>query len=222
MAIFASRQEAGQLLSKKISELKLQIVNPIVLGIPRGGLATGYPVAKSLNAPLDAIVLRKLPVPDNPETGFGAVAIDKTAIFNDDLLARLFLTKAEVKHIVDDVYQEVLRRNRVYRANRPFPELAKRAVILTDDGLATGITMLAAIQFAKRKKADKIIVAVPVAHQEAYEKVKKEADTAVALAVSGSGYFAVASFYREFPEMTDEQAVEYLQKNQYETKQPGI
>lgn len=214
MPIFRDRQEAGNILVKKLLPLKPELADGIVLGIPRGGVPIGFLVAKELECPLDIIVLRKLPIPDNPEAGFGAVTLDKIPILNETLLSQINLSQRQINRIVDGVYEEVLRRNRVYRHNKPFPSLNGRSVILTDDGLATGYTMLAAVEFAKRKNAAQIIVAVPVAHREAYNIVKKEADEVVVLHISDFPYFAVASFYKEFSDMSDEEVVSYLEREQ--------
>ena len=210
MAIFSDRIEAGQLLADKLAQIKSRLVDPIVLGIPRGGVPIGSCIAKAIGAPLDVIVLRKLPIPDNPEAGFGAVTIDKVTIFNESMAGYLGLNEKEINGIVERVYKEVLRREKVYRKNRPFPPLAGRSVILTDDGLATGITMLAAVKFAWAKMAKEIIIAVPVAHQEAFDLLKKEADRVIVLHVDNAPFFAVASFYREFTDMKDEEVISYL------------
>lgn len=212
MLIFSDRQEAGNILAERLHPSKPKLKDPIVLGIPRGGVTIGFFVAKALECPLDAIVLRKLPIPYNPEAGFGAVTLDKIAVLNEALLSQINLSQTQVNRIVDDVYKEVLRRNRVYRQNKPFPNLKGRSVILTDDGLATGYTMLAAVEFSKRKNAAEIIAAVPVAHREAYNLVKDEADEVIALHTSDLPYFAVASFYREFPDMSDAEVVSYFKK----------
>lgn len=213
MILFRNRLEAGEKLSEELSALKPAPKDPIVLGIPRGGVPVGYRIAQALGSPLDTIVLRKLPMPRNPEAGFGAVTLDKVAIFNQDLLSLIDLNKLEKEKIIDDVYKEVLRRNKVYRQSKPFPDLEKRSVILTDDGLATGYTMLAAVKFVRKKKAGQIIVAVPVAHREAYELVSRESDKIIVLHVSDEPYFAVASFYRSFPDMSDEEVVSYLKNS---------
>lgn len=210
MVIFNDRQEAGNILAEKLQPLKPKLKNPIVLGIPRGGVPIGFIVAKTLECPLDTIVLRKLPIPHNPEAGFGAVTLDKIAILNEKLLSEIHLSKPQIDGIIDNVYEEVLRRNNVYRRDKPFPDLNGRCVVLTDDGLATGYTMLAAIEFSKRKGAAEIIAAVPVAHREAYNLVKKEADKVVVLHISDFPYFAVASFYGEFSDMWDEEVIAYL------------
>lgn len=212
MVIFHDRIEAGKILAEKIFSIKSSLKDPIVLGVPRGGVPVGHIIAEKINAPLDTVALRKLPIPDNPEAGFGAVCMDKVTIFNEPLLSYLNLSGQAKDAIVRDVYKEVLRRNKAYRKDRPFPPLENRSVIITDDGLATGITMLAAVEFARRKKADEIIVAVPVAHRDAYELVKKNCDRIFALHISAESYFAVVSFYQKFTDMEDKEVVFYLDK----------
>lgn len=212
MVLFNDRLQAGDFLAKKFSLLKPQPKEPIVLGIPRGGIPVGYRLAKSLASPLDTIVLRKLPVPTNPEAGFGAVTLDRTVIFNQELLSFIQLDDDQMDKIIHDVYKEVLRRNQVYRKGRSFPSLEKRSVILTDDGLASGFTMLAAVKFVRKRKAGEVIVAVPVAHRQAFDLVRTESDRMVVLHISDAPYFAVASFYREFPEMSDQEVISYLER----------
>lgn len=210
MVLFDNRQDAGRLLVEELLPLRSKLKDPIVLGIPRGGIPVGFQIAKILECPLDTIVLRKLPIPANPEAGFGAVTLDKVVIFNESLLARLYLSQDSINKIVDNVYKEVLRRNRVYRKDKPFPALDNRSVILTDDGLATGYTMLAGIEFSRKRKAKEIIVACPVGHRQAYRLVKKKADKMIILHISDLDYFAVASFYKEFPDMSDAEVISYL------------
>lgn len=212
MIIFNSRQEAGGILAQRLLALKSKLKDPIVLGIPRGGVPVGFSITKVLDCPLDTIALRKLPIPDSPETGFGAVTLDKIAIFNETLLSHINLSQLQINKIIDEVYKEVLRRNRVYRQNKPFPSLNERSVILTDDGLATGYTMLAAIKFVRERQSGEVIVAIPVAHREAYELVKKETDKIFVLHISDLAYFAVASFYNDFPDMSDEEVASYLER----------
>jgi putative phosphoribosyl transferase len=212
MILFSDRLQAGDFLAKKLSLFKSQLKDPIVLGIPRGGIPIGYRLAKSLASPLDTMVLRKLPMPTDPEAGFGAVTLDRTVIFNQELLSFIHLDDDQIDKIIHDVYQEVLRRNQVYRKGRPFPSLEKRSVILADDGLASGFTMLAAVKFVRKRKAQEVIVAVPVAHRQAFDLVRSESDQMVVLHISDAPYFAVASFYREFPEMSDQEVISYLEK----------
>ena len=123
MITFRNREEAGRLLSRKLLELKSRFDNPVVLGIPRGGIPMGYFIARALHCPLEPIVLRKLPIPFDPEAGFGAVTLDRETVFNKTLLSRLGLSQKEIEEIISTVYQEVLRRNRIYRGNKPLPSL---------------------------------------------------------------------------------------------------
>jgi putative phosphoribosyl transferase len=212
MITFRNREEAGRLLSRKLIGLEPRLENPVVLGIPRGGIPVGYFIAKALHCPLEPIVLRKLPIPSDPEAGFGAVTLDRETVFNKTLLSRLDLSRKEIEKILSTIYQEVLRRNRIYRGNKPFPSLHHRSVILTDDGLASGFTMLAAVKFIKKRNVKKIIVAVPVAHRTAYNVIQEQVDKVVVLYISDLPRFAVASYYTEFPEMDDEEVISYLNK----------
>ena len=150
MVLFKNRQDAGERLAKRVEAINVK--KPIVLGIPRGGIEVGYPIAHSLSCDLEPITLRKLPIPETDQMGFGVVTLDKEVILNRDLLQGLFLEQNGIDSIVEDVYSEVLRRDKVYRGNRRFPELSENSVIITDDGLATGYTMLGALRFARAEK----------------------------------------------------------------------
>lgn len=209
---FENRIDAGEKLAKEIIQQEPELENPIVLGIPRGGVPIGYVLTKKLGGELDTIVLRKIPIPQDPEAGYGAVTLDKTVILNKELLSYIHLTKEEMEDGIEKVYQEVLRRNKVYRKGKPFPNLKERSVILTDDGLASGYTMLAAVEFCKKKKPKQIIVAVPVASDSAAELIEPEVDRFILLHKSYSMYFAVASFYERFEDLKDKEVVEILEK----------
>ncbi|MBI2368742.1 MAG: phosphoribosyltransferase [Deltaproteobacteria bacterium] len=212
---FATRVRAGEQLAERLATRAL--TDPIVLGIPRGGLPVGVPIAQRLGCPLDAIVLRKVPVPWSPEMGYGAVTLDATRVMNAPLLRRLKLTPEEVDRDVARVYEEVLRRDRIYREGRPFPPLQGRSVILTDDGLATGYTMLAAVVFARKHQPQKVLVAVPVSSDTAAELLRAAADDLICLYVSEAPSFAVANFYEDFSDMTDEEVLQWLKR----AREPG-
>jgi putative phosphoribosyl transferase len=214
MVIFRDRKQVGQVLAEKLIPLKPSLGEPIVLGIARGGVPIGFYLARAINGPLDILVLRKLPLPENDQMGFGAVTLDKRVILNEYLIRRSHVSREDISLIVNEVYEEVLRRNRIYREDRPFPNLKGKSVIITDDGLATGYTMLTAVKFAQEKKAEQVIVAVPVAHSEAYDLVKKQVDRIICLHVSKGFYFAVASFYESFPDLKDSEVVQFLKKSQ--------
>ena len=211
MILFKNRLDAGERLAEKI-HLGKEDKNPIVLGIPRGGISVGYPVARKLNCLLEPITLRKLPIPQNDQMGFGAVTLDRQVILNRRLIDAGYVSEREIDPIVDEVYEEVMRRDKLYRGTRPFPELKDRCVIIVDDGLATVFTMLAAIQFAKEKEAIKILCAVPVAHENSYNMVKREVDSIICIHIDRGYSFAVASFYESFPDMLDSEVISILNK----------
>lgn len=208
--------DAGRKLTRALIESGAGFKNPIALGIPRGGIPVGYVLAEKLECELDTIVLRKIPIPSDPEAGYGAVALDKTVILNQEIVDHLHLSREEMEQGIEEVYQEVKRRNDLYRKGRAFPDLKDRSVILTDDGLATGYTMLTAVEFCQKKKPKEIIVAVPVASDSAAELIRPEVDRFIVLHISHSFYFAVASFYERFEDMTDEEVVEILDESRKE------
>jgi putative phosphoribosyl transferase len=211
--LFEDRFEAGRKLAELLKRENHKFKEPIVLGIPRGGVPVGAVVAGELSCELETIVLRKIPIPQDPEAGFGAVTLDRTVILNQELLEYVKITKEQMEREIEEVYQEVLRRDVVYRGKRPFPDLKNRSVILIDDGLASGYTMLAAVKFCRNKNPERIIAAIPVASDSAAELIQKEVDEFVVLHTSHSFYFAVASFYERFEDMEDEEIVEILERS---------
>jgi putative phosphoribosyl transferase len=216
MALFKDREDAGKQLARRIAGEQFACTKEaVVLGIPRGGVAVGLPVAELLRCPLYPITLRKLPTPTNDQVGFGAVTLEKSVILNEDVLAGSDLSSGDIQRIVDEVYKEVLRRNRRYLGRRRFPDLKGRNVIIVDDGLATGYTMLAAVRYAREKQAACVMAAVPVAHEEAYARIEKETDELVCLHVDHGYFFAVASFYDAFPDMSDEEVMGLLKRQEY-------
>jgi putative phosphoribosyl transferase len=198
--IFRDRSDAGKKLSEHLPQR-----DAIVLAIPRGGVPVGYEVAKKLGAPLDLIMPRKLPIPSEPEAGFGAVAPDGTVVLNEGLVGYLGLSPAEIENIVGDVLKEVRRRVREYRGNKPLPDLKGKNVIVVDDGLASGYTMIAAVRAIRKERPKKIVVAVPCSPESSLERLEKEADQVVCLAVQRYGPFAVASYYERFPDLSDDE-----------------
>ncbi len=205
---FRTRKEAGIALGRELREMDFE--NPIVLGVPRGGVPVGYEVAEALGAELDVVVLRKLPIPGNPEAGFGAVSVDGSVVFNEELLEMLRLEDEAVRGIVGRVLEEVRRRDRAYRGERGFPEVKGREALVVDDGIASGFSMVSAVQMLKRHEAGRVIVAVPVAPLGSLETVGEYADDVFCLIGQRRLPFAVASFYEEFPEMSDAEVRSYL------------
>jgi putative phosphoribosyl transferase len=206
--LYKNRTDAGKKLAAKLEKYKNK--NVIVFAIPRGGVPVGYEVAKFLEAPLDVIVARKLHIPWNPEAGFGALAPDGTTILNEEMVIDLAIDEKTIQKIKKEVFEEIKRREKIYRGTKPFPQVKEKIVILIDDGLASGYTMLAAIKYLKNLKPAKIVVAVPTASESAYNEVKKVADEVVSLYVQKGYPYAVASFYQDWYDLSDEEVMNYL------------
>jgi putative phosphoribosyl transferase len=207
-AHYKDRRQAGERLAQHLAEYRGR--RTIVLGIPRGGVAVGVPIAEALEAELDVIVLRKIPIPWEPEAGFGAVTAEGDVILNEAMVRRLGLRQDEITRQAERVRAEVERRARAYRGDRPFPELQGRPVIVVDDGLATGYTMIAALRSARVRGAEELICAAPVSPADSLEAVRPYADRVVCPLVTREYPFAVASFYERFPDMSDDEVRELL------------
>ena len=206
--IFRDRTEAGQKLAlalKKFAGRK----EAIVLFLPRGGVVLAVEVARALDLPMDLVIPRKLGAPFNPEYAIGAITEDSEGIFNEEVIAELGISPRTLKKIVAREKKEAQRRLQAYRGDRSPLDLAGKTVILVDDGIATGLTMRAAIKSVRAKKAAKIIVAVPVAARDSLARIKREVDRAVCL--NTPRFFgAVGAFYQEFGQVKDEEVVELL------------
>lgn len=209
--LFKDRDDAGEQLAQALKEYKGR--DAIVLGIPRGGVVVAYHVAKKLGVPADAIVVRKVPIPWSPEAGFGAVGPDGSVIVNEEMTPYLGMSPGEISRLAGEVYGEIQRRMVVYRGEKPWPLLTGKTVIITDDGMATGITMLAAVKSARNQSPVRVIVAVPVASGSGHNLLKPHVDELVCLYTHPEDLpFAVAAFYRHWTDMTDEEVLDYLSR----------
>ena len=198
---FRDRSQAGRELAQKLQEWLTDKTNVIILGLPRGGVIVAKEVAKALKKPLDILVVRKLGYPGNPELAMGAIGEEGNPIFHPDLSGG-----------VDEVYkqeeiarqkEELARRLREYRGGRTL-NLRGKTVIIIDDGIATGLTVEAAIESVKRLGAAKVIVATPVAAADTVTRLTPKVDDFVALFIPPI-FYAVGQFYEEFPQTTDEE-----------------
>lgn len=205
--MFEDRKDAGLKLAIALDKYKDKGV--VVLGIPRGGVEVGYYVAKHLNADFGIIVSRKLPYPDNPEAGFGAVAEDGSLFIFKEALG--FLSKEAIEEIIRYQKEEINRRIAIFRQDRPLPKITGRIVILVDDGIAMGSTMRASIELCKHKKAKKIVVASPVSGEDIAEGFKQLVDDVVILE-KPPFFTAVAQVYRHWSDVPDTEVLEIMKK----------
>lgn len=205
--MFKDRKEAGNKLALKLDKYKNQ--NVLVLAIPRGGVEVGFEVAVYLNSDFDILVSRKLPIPYNPEAGFGAIAEDGSAYINKD--ASLWVQKNEIERIKKEQINEIKRRIEVLRGGRPLTAVESRVVILIDDGLAMGSTMRASIQYCRNKNAKKVIVAVPVSGEDVFYEIKQLVGEAYILEMPYN-FMAVAQAYLNWYDVTDEDVIELMEK----------
>ena len=160
--MFKNRKDAGEKLAQALEKYRAE--NPLILAIPRGGVEVGIQISRKLGADFSLIIVRKLPFPDNPEAGFGAIAEDgSTFIFEN---VGYWLAGETIEQVKQEQIAEVKRRLNTLRGGNPLPELTGRTVILIDDGIAMGSTMRAAIELCRARKAGKVVVAVPVAGRE--------------------------------------------------------
>jgi putative phosphoribosyl transferase len=149
-------------------------------------------------------------MPSNPEAGYGAVTEDGVIVLNEPVVRSLGLTRHEIESHAREVRVEIRRRLAAYRGEAPFPAVAGRTVIVVDDGLASGYTMLAAVESVRRRGPERVVVAVPVASAASFEAVKPQADDTVSLVVADTDWFAVASYYHDFYNLSDFEVVAYL------------
>lgn len=201
--LFRDRREAGRLLAEKLAAYANR-PDVLVLALPRGGVPVGYEVARALSAPLDVFVVRKLGVPGYEELAMGAVATGGVRVLNDQLVERLGIPESLIDAVAARERQELARRERLYRGNRPPPDVRGRTVILVDDGLATGATMYAAIEALRQQIPARIVVAVPTASPENCEEMKTKADEVIC-AITPEPFHAVGRWYRDFSQTTDEE-----------------
>ena len=205
--LFQDRADAGRQLAEALARYRDQ--DALVLAIPRGGVEIGYHVACRLQADLSIIISRKLPFPDNPEAGFGAVAEDGSLYLDQE--AAGWLSEDTVQKIVRDQEKEIRRRVSALREGRPLPVISGRTVILVDDGIAMGSTMRAAISLCRHQKAGRIVVASPVSGSATAREFEDLADEVVVL-ITPPLFRAVAQVYKNWYDVSDEEVIVILKK----------
>jgi len=205
MAIFTDRLQAGQELAEKIKLPE----NAVIFAIPRGGVPVGYALSKAFKLPFDIIVVRKLPVPWSPEAGFGALTLDGRVILNPEFKG--LLSPKTVEEIARVVHQEVLRRNEVYRGGKGYKDLKGKVAVVVDDGFASGYTAIAAANFLRKFSPEAVVAVAPVCPRHTKELLKNYFDDVYCLIESQELPFAVASFYRDFHDLTDDEVLAFVE-----------
>ncbi|AFO56842.1 MULTISPECIES: phosphoribosyltransferase [Natrinema] len=208
--MFDDRTDAGDRLAAELESRDLVV--DVVLGIPRGALPVARPVADALDADLDVVVARKMGAPQNPELALGAVASDGSVWYNDDLIDRLDPSEeylAEVRAAEAENAREKADR---YRESGGVPDRRGERVLLVDDGVATGATATACLRQVRGAEADWVGLAVPVGSPRAIDALEREADAVIALQTPAD-FRAVGQFYRTFDQVSDEEALEYLDRD---------
>ncbi|ANZ42093.1 phosphoribosyltransferase [Lentzea guizhouensis] len=204
MKRFANRRDAGRALAARLAKRAWH--DPLVLGLPRGGVPVAAEVARTLNAELDVVVARKIGAPNHPEYGVGAVTADGEPIYDAAVLRTLGLTEGQMTDACDRERAEATRRTALYRQHRPAPRVEGRDVVVVDDGLATGVTARAALHSLEQLRPHRVVLAVPVA---ARESLASFGEPVVALLVP-RGFGAVSRWYDNFEQLSDAEVLEVL------------
>lgn len=205
--VFQNRRHAGRELATRL--LGLAPARPIVLGLPRGGVPVAVEVARALDAPLDVLTVRKLGAPRNPELAVGAVAEDGTAVLNVALARSVGVTQTQLDRVIEREARELRRQIERFRDGRDHLEIRDRTVIVVDDGLATGLSDLAAVCALRRRAAARIVVAVPVGSSEAVAMLGEEADEVICHTIPPE-LLGVGSWYEDFHPVSDEEVLALL------------
>jgi len=205
--VFENRRDAGRQLAAEL--LRFAEERPIVVALPRGGVPVAVEVSRALDAPLDLLTVRKLGAPQNPEFAIGAIAEDGTAVVNEPVARHVGITRTQLTRILEREQRELGRRVERFRAGRPPLEVQGRTVIVVDDGLATGLSDLAAVRALRSRRPARIVVAAPVGSREAIALLADEADEVVCV-TRPRELFGVGRWYRDFSPVVDEEVLALL------------
>lgn len=208
--LFRDRTDAGRKLAGQLAEF-VGRPDVMVLGLPRGGVPVAAEVARALGAPLDVFVVRKLGVPGHEELAMGAIATGGVRVINDDVVQALDIPDEVIEAVTAEEQRELNHRERLYRGDRPVPNVRGRTVILVDDGLATGSTMRAAVAALRQQSPARIVVAVPVGAADTCADLRAEADECIC-ARTPEPFYAVGVWYRDFTATSDDEVRELLEQ----------
>lgn len=205
---FVDRREAGRALAQQLVAYRGRD-DVLVFGLARGGVPVAWEIAAALGAPLDVFLVRKLGVPQWSELAMGALASGGGVVMNDDVVASLRVTDEQVREVIDSETAELVRREHAYRGGRPMADLRDKIVILVDDGIATGASMLAAVRAVRAAGPKSIVVAVPVGPESTCRELTREADDVVC-ATMPPGFEAVGQVYDDFHQISDDEVRDLL------------
>jgi putative phosphoribosyl transferase len=208
--VFRDRTYAGKVLASMIDSYGNS--NAIVLGIPAGGLPVAAVMAEHLRLPFDIVVISKITLPWNSESGYGAVAFDGTVRLNEQLLPRLGLSKEEIKQDIKKTLDKVTHRVKSLRGEGAFPDLSKRSAILVDDGCASGFTLMVGVEALRKAGADHIIVAVPTGHLDSVQVMAQQVEAVYCANIRQGWGFSVADAYERWSDVSDEELIGIIQK----------
>lgn len=208
--LFADRRDAGRALAARLDAYRGRD-DVVVLALPRGGVPVGYEIARTLDAPLDICLVRKLGVPGHRELAMGAISSGSVRVLNDDVVSWYGIPSEVIDEVAREEGAELVRRERAYRDGRAAPDLSGRTVLLVDDGLATGSTMKAAVRGVRQLGPAKVVVAVPVGAPETCRDLTSVADDVVC-ARTPDYFQAVGEWYRDFSQTTDEEVRDLLRE----------
>lgn len=208
---FRDREQAGTFLADELSRYANQ-PNVIVLGLPRGGVPVAAQVARRLNAPLDVFIVRKLGLPGHPELAMGAIATGGIRVLNTDVVNALRIPDEVINDVIATEYRELQRRERLYRDDLPLPAVEGKTVIVVDDGVATGSTMLAAVSALRQLGASRITIATPVIARSTSEQLKQYADEIVTV-LCPEEFYGVGQWYEDFSQTSDDEVRMALTEN---------
>jgi predicted phosphoribosyltransferase len=193
--VFRDRLEAGDRLARRLEKYKGK--EGLVLAIPSGGIPVGLRISQHLELPLDLVISRKIPIP----------------FLNDPLVTELHLTQEEIRKLSIPVLEDIQHRNAVFRGGRPFPDLGGKIVIVVDDGLASGYTMMASINFVKKGEPSRVVVAIPTAPESSIQLISAQVDEILCLNIRTGVFFAVADAYHEWHDLSEGEVMEFLKEH---------
>jgi len=209
-AIFENRHDAGRKLAAELGKYKNQ--SAVVLAIPNGGVPVALEVANTIKAELGLIICRKIPMMLNPEGSLGAAVDDGTVMLNDEAIRITGLSRQRLEDDINRIRADIKQRSLLYKGDRPIVRVGGRTVILIDDGLASGFTMMAAVESVRHRQPKEVIVAVPVASAIAVKRLEKVADKVVTSTTSFSPKFYISDFYRYWFDLSDNDVLRYLKE----------